>query len=88
MRRWWLWVVGAVALLAVTTIAASLFIDEPLRRYLERQMNARLQGYAMHIGALDVHPFGVSVELEDVSLTQDAHPDPPVARVPQLSASV
>jgi Domain of Unknown Function (DUF748) len=88
MRRWWMWVAGAVALVAVAAVVASFFIDEPLRRYLERQMNARLQGYTMHLGALDVHPFGFSVELEDVSITQDAHPDPPVARVPQLSASV
>jgi uncharacterized protein DUF748 len=88
MRRWWIWVAGAVALVAVAAVVASVFIDEPLRRYLERQMNARLQGYTMHIGALDVHPFGVSVELEDVGIMQDAHPDPPVAGVPQLTASV
>jgi hypothetical protein len=88
MRRWWIWVAGAVALMMVAAVAASFFIDEPLRRYVERQMNARLQGYTVRIGALDFHPFGFSVELEDVSITQDAHPDPPVARVPQLNASV
>ena len=88
MRRWWIWGAGAVALVAVAAVVASFFVDEPLRRYLERQLNARLQGYTVRIGALDFHPFGFSIDLEDVSLTQDAHPDPPVARVPQLSASV
>src|SRR5918992_988780 len=88
MRRWWIWGAGAVALVAVAVVVASFFVDEPLRRYLERQMNARLQGYTVRIGALDFHPLGFSVDLKDVSLTQDAHPDPPVARVPALSASV
>ncbi len=88
MRRWWIWVAGAVALVVVAAVAASFFVDEPLRRYLERQMNARLQGYTVRIGALDFHPFGFSIDLKDVSITQDAHPDPPVARVPKLSASV
>jgi hypothetical protein len=88
MRRWWVWVAGAVTLLAAVAVVASFFIDEPLRRYLERQLNARLQGYTVRIGALDFHPLGFSIDVEDVSLTQDAHPDPPVARVPQLSVSV
>jgi Domain of Unknown Function (DUF748) len=88
MRRWWIWLVGAVALLAVAVVAVSFFIDEPLRRYVERQMNARLQGYTVRIGALDFHPLGFSVHLKDVILAQDAHPDPPVVRVPELSASI
>jgi hypothetical protein len=88
MRRWWIWGAGAVALVAVAAVVASFFVDEPLRRYLERQLNARLQGYTVRIGALDFHPLGFSIDVEDVSLTQNAHPDPPVARVPTLSASV
>lgn len=88
MRRWWIWLAGAVVFLAGAAVVASFFIDEPLRRYLERQMNAHLQGYTIRIGALDFHPFGFSIDLEDVSITQDAHPDPPVVRVPTLSASV
>jgi Domain of Unknown Function (DUF748) len=88
MRRWWIWLVGAVAFLAVAAVVVSFFLDEPLRRYAERQMNARLQGYTVQIGALDFHPFGFAIALEDVSITQDAYPDPPVARVSTLSASV
>jgi hypothetical protein len=88
MRRWWIWLVGALGLLAVAAVTVSFFIDEPLRRYVEQQMNARLQGYTVRIGALDVHPFSFSVDLEDVVIVQEAHPDPPVVRVPELSASV
>jgi Domain of Unknown Function (DUF748) len=88
MQKLWIWLAGAVVVLVGAAIAVSFVIDDPLRRYIERQMNARLQGYTVRIGALDFHPFGFSVDLEDVSITQDAHPDPPVVFVPQLSASV
>ena len=51
-------------------------------------MNERLQGYTVHIGGLDVHPFSCSVDLKEVVIGQDAHPDPPIVHVPELSASV
>jgi hypothetical protein len=88
MRRWWIWLVGAVGLLGVAAVVVSFFIDEPLRRYVERQMNARLQGYSVRIGALDVHPLSFSVDLKDVVVVQGGQPDPPVVRVPEVSASV
>jgi Domain of Unknown Function (DUF748) len=88
MRRWWIWLLGAVAFLALAAVVVSSFLDEPMRRYVERQMNARLQGYTVRIGALDFHPFSFAVDLEDVNITQDAHPDPPLARVSMISASV
>jgi hypothetical protein len=88
MRPWGSWLVGAVGLLVVAAVVVSFLIDAPLRRSVERQMNARLQGYTVGIGALDFHPLGFSVDLEDVVIVQDAHPDPPVVRAPALSASV
>jgi hypothetical protein len=88
MRRWWMWLVGAGVLLMVAAVAGSFFVDEPLRRYLERQMNARLQGYTVHIGALDLHPLGFSVDLKEVAIVQDAHPDPPIVHVPELRTGV
>jgi uncharacterized protein involved in outer membrane biogenesis len=87
MRRWWMWLVGVVALLAVAAVVVSFFIDESLRRYIEQQMNAQLQGCTVRIGALDFHSFSLSVDLKDVIIVQDGHPDPPVVRVPELSAS-
>ncbi len=73
-----LWVAFAVAFL----------IDEPLRRYTEAKMNRALKGYTVQIKKLDFHPLGFSLDLEDVLVVQDAHPEPPVARIPLLSASV
>jgi hypothetical protein len=77
-----------VAVLVLATVAAAFFIDEPLRRSMEREVNRRLVGYEATIGTLDFHPIGFSLDLEDVRLVQQAHPDPPVAEFPRISASV
>jgi uncharacterized protein involved in outer membrane biogenesis len=76
-----------VVLLGVA-FAAAFLIDEPLRRYVETQMNQRLEGYTVRIGRLDFHPIGLSVDFENLIVTQDAHPDPPVANIERITASV
>ena len=77
-----------IAVLVILAGAIAFLIDEPLRRYTEAKMNQALKGYTARIGKLDFHPLGFSLDLNDVVITQDAHPDPPVLRLEQLSASV
>src|SRR5262245_53823193 len=79
---------GILLALLLIAVALSFLIDEPLRRYIEGQMNARLDGYTVRIGRADFHPIGLGIDFEDLVVTQNAHPDPPVARIPELSASV
>jgi Domain of Unknown Function (DUF748) len=88
MRRPWKWILGTLGVLVVLAIVASFFVDEPLRRMTERQMNARLKGYTARIGSLSFHPIGFSVTFGDVILIQQAHPDPPVLKIHRLDASV
>jgi hypothetical protein len=88
MRRRWIIALGVVTAIVVLAVVASFFIDEPLRRAMEREVNRRLNGYTAQIGRLDFHPIGFALDLEDVTIVQDATPDPPVARLPRLSASV
>lgn len=87
-RRAGLWALGSVVALVVILVIASFFIDEPLRRSMEREVNNRLKGYTATIGKLDFHPIGFSIDLYDLTVTQNEHPDPPVAHIPRLSASV
>ncbi len=85
------WIVAAVALVALAGLASAIalfFIDEPLRRYTEAKMNARLQGYTATIGALHFSPINFSLELRDTKIVQNEHPDPPVANIGRLYASV
>lgn len=88
-RRRWVAVVATVvlALVVVAAVAVSR-IEDPLRRYLERQVNESLTGYTATIGALDLHIVGLAVELENVTLVQNARPSPPVLYVPSWRTSV
>lgn len=87
-RRGWMWLAGIILGLVIIVIVVGFFIDEPLRRYAERAMNSRLQGYTVRLGKLDLHPLSFSVDLYDVAIMQNAHPEPPIVRVPRLKASV
>jgi len=87
-RRWVLWSAGVVAFLLLLLFVLAYMVDEPLRRRVERDMNARLTGYSVRIGKLDFHPIGLSLDLEEMYLYQDAHPDPPIAYIPDMHASV
>ena len=88
MRKRWMWLLGIVAGLIVVIIAASFFIDEPLRRYAEEEINARLEGYTVRVGNLDLHPWRFAVDVSEVTITQDANPEPPIVHVPQLHAGL
>jgi hypothetical protein len=88
MQTRWKWLIGLAATLVLIALAVAFFVDEPLRRVTERQMNARLKGYTARIGRLDFHPLGFGVDFYDVVLIQNAHPDPAVMRIHRLSASV
>jgi hypothetical protein len=84
IRRRWAWLLGGLALLTVSAYAAARFADEPVRRYMEAEVNRRLTGYTVRIAALHVNPWTASVELRDATIAQDANPDPPVAQVGRL----
>jgi hypothetical protein len=86
-RLWW-WVLGVpVGLLLILGLAFA-FIDEPLRAYAERELNRRVEGYTFRIGALDFHPIGLSLDLENVTVAQKDHPDPPIAQLTKWHASI
>jgi hypothetical protein len=88
LRRRWKWLAGALALLALLLVFRARLIDEPVRRRVEAGMNQALDGYSVRIGELRLHPLGFGVNLRDVVVVQDAYPEPPVATLPELDASV
>ena len=85
--RWYRWVAGVAVAFVLLLVIAAFFLDEPLRRIVERQMNERLDGYTVTIAKLDFHPIGFAIDLRDVVVVQNANPDPPVIRMERLSAS-
>ncbi len=77
-----------MSLILILSFVAAYLLDEPLRKKIEANINNSLKGYTVRIQRLDFHPFGLSLDLEDCTIYQSAHPDPPIAHIPNLSASV
>ena len=84
-RRGWIIAAVIVGLLILVVVIVASVMDEPLRQYAEARANV-LSGYRLTIGALDLHPLTLSVDLRDVVLRQDVHPDPPVLAIPLVTA--
>ena len=83
--KWWM--AGSMILVLSFGLGA-LFIDDPLRTYAERAMNRHLNGYTVKIGTLHFHPIGLSLDLENVDLYQNAQPDPVIIHLPKWHASI
>ncbi|HET9491355.1 MAG TPA: DUF748 domain-containing protein [Methylomirabilota bacterium] len=90
-RRWprrAAWAGLVVVALVIAGTVASILVEEPLRRRIESAMNRQLDGYTTRIARLDFHPLGFAIDFEGLEVTQNAHPDPPVARIARITASV
>ncbi|HEX7529311.1 MAG TPA: DUF748 domain-containing protein [Thermoanaerobaculia bacterium] len=74
--------------LTLLVVVASFFVDEPLRRSIERRMNDRLEGYEVRLPKLHFRLFSLSMALDGLVVGQKAHPDPPVLHVERLTTSV
>jgi len=66
-RRRWIWLLGGSLVLAGLGYGAARFADEPVRRYMEAEVNRRLTGYTVRV--LPAHPLlASSAELGKVVL--------------------
>ncbi|HNU71765.1 MAG TPA: hypothetical protein PKL48_08660, partial [Thermodesulfobacteriota bacterium] len=81
-------VVGLLAVLAIMFVVLPLFVEAPLRDFLERRMNSKLKGYTVHAEGLDLDLTDLGSKLKGVTITQNEHPDPPVARVDSFEVGV
>ncbi|MCW5891408.1 MAG: DUF748 domain-containing protein [bacterium] len=89
--RWRRWVVrglGALVVVVALLVVGLQLVDEPLRREMERRLNAALTGYTVTIQNLDLQPFALAIELEGVTVVQDARPSPPVVYLPRWKTSL
>lgn len=77
----------AIVFVPVMVLAAAI-ADESERKYLEDKANASLHVHTLRIGKLDLHPLALSLDLENVTLIQNRHPDPPMAYIPKWRTDV
>jgi Domain of Unknown Function (DUF748) len=79
---------GMLGLALLVVCLASFFVDEPLRGYIETHLNENLEGYTVKLEAVDFHPLGISIDFENLTLRQEANPDPPLLIIPSWNASI
>lgn len=85
---WWTGVALVVATVLLLAYVVGFAIAEPLRRTAEQRMNDALDGYRVRIGGLSLNVLGLGVDLLDVEVVQTSHPDPPVAWLDRMGASI
>jgi hypothetical protein len=62
-RQLWIGLATTAAVLIVVIVAyVRIFVDEPLRRTVEHNVNQRLKGYTARIGVLHFHPLRLSLD--------------------------
>ncbi|UFS71742.1 DUF748 domain-containing protein [Geomonas sp. RF6] len=83
-----LWIIGILFALIVILFIASFFLDEPIRRNMERRVNRDLKGYSVRIPGLHFQLINLSLTLKGMTVIQQAYPNPPVVYFPRLKASV
>jgi hypothetical protein len=77
-----------VASLVLLGVVLNFALDHPARGFVERRMNKSLKGYSATVGDADFQMAGLALVLENVKVSQDAHPDPPVLILPYVRMSV
>ncbi len=78
----------AVAALLVVLFAASFLLDGYLRKTLESRINQRLHGYRVSLAHAHLQLLDLRLTLRGLTIRQDANPEPPVAAIDHLRASV
>ena len=81
------WLAIGILVLVLVAAAALFFVDEPLRAFIERQLNTHVEGYSFTVGKAHVYP-NLSLQIENAVMTQTKHPDPPVASIPKWHFSI
>ena len=87
-RRLTAWALGILAAFVVLLLILPPLVEEPMRRSMERRVNASLKGYTVRISRLHLRPFDFGLTLDNLSVRQNANPEPAVAIFPRLQATV
>ena len=87
-RRAAIWAAGTLAGVLVLLLILPPLVAEPMRRSMERRMNASLDGYSVRIEKLSLRPFDFGLTLVNLSVRQNANPEPAIGVFPRLQASL
>jgi len=82
-------ILAALVLLAALALGfADLLLAGPIRTWAERKINGNLNGYTVRIARARPRIWKLALALDDLVLTQNSHPEPPVADFGALEFSL
>ena len=76
----------ALGLLLVAVVGL-IVVNRQLPALIERQLNAHVEGYRFTVGEATLSP-SLSLAIEQLTMIQTDHPDPPVAEIPRWVLSI
>jgi hypothetical protein len=78
----------SIGVLVAVLFGLSFLIDPYIHSRVLNAMNSKLKGYHTQLAKAHLQLIGGDLTLTDLIIVQNAHPDPPIARIPQLVAHV
>jgi hypothetical protein len=73
--------------IVLLAVAGLIVVNRQLPTLIERQLNAHVEGYRFTVGQATLSP-SLSLEIQQLTMIQADHPDPPVAVVPLWVLSI
>jgi uncharacterized protein DUF748 len=81
------WSAVALGVLILLALAGLFIVNRELPAFIERQLNAHVEGYQFRVGHATLAP-NLSLEIRQLTMIQLEHPDPPVAEIPRWRLSI
>lgn len=87
MTRIFKWVALTALVLLLLAVVGLMVVNRQLPALIEDQLNAHVEGYRFTVGQATLSP-SLSLEIQQLTMIQTDHPDPPVALIPRCVLSI
>ena len=87
MTRFLKWVALTALVLLLLAVIGLIVVNQQLPAFIERQLNAQVEGYRFTVGQATLSP-SLSLDIQQLTMIQTDHPDPPVAVIPRWVLSI
>ena len=81
------WLALTLVFLILLAVAGLWVVNRELPRFIERQLNTNVEAYRFTVGQATLGP-NLSLEVQQLTMIQIDHPDPPVAEIPLWRLSI
>ncbi len=87
MIRFLKWLTLTALVILLLAMGGLMVVNRQLPALIERQLNAQVEGYRFTVGQATLSP-SLSLDIQQLTMIQTDHPDPPVAVIPRWVLSI